>query len=104
MGAGMGRPYAAELGELDVTYAWARQASVESLSRSVARAAAGPLLAVGSGGSLTSAHFATYLHATLTGQAAQTVTPYELVTSPQSLAYSSVLVCSAAGSNPDVIL
>jgi fructoselysine-6-P-deglycase FrlB-like protein/hydroxymethylpyrimidine pyrophosphatase-like HAD family hydrolase len=99
----MGRPYAAELLELDATYEWAIRAAVSELARSVAQSAHHPLITVGSGGSLTSAHFAGLLHTRLTGQAAQTLTPYELVTTPQQLAGSSILICSAGGSNPDVI-
>lgn len=99
----MGRPYAKELVELDATYAWAVQASVSDLARSVAATARLPLVAIGSGGSLTCAHFAALLHTRLTGKASQTLTPYELVASPQRLEESAVLICSAGGSNPDVI-
>src|SRR5947209_492138 len=103
MRAGMGRPYAAELLELDATYAWCLAASVDGLTRSIASASRGPLLCVGSGGSLTSAHFATFLHTRFTGQIAQTLTPFELASTAQQLVDASVLICSAGGSNPDVI-
>jgi hydroxymethylpyrimidine pyrophosphatase-like HAD family hydrolase len=99
----MGRPYAAELSELDATYAWAVAAPVSDLARSIAQAIHHPLITVGSGGSLTSAHFASLLHTRLTGQASQTTTPYDLVTTPQQLGGSAVLICSAGGSNPDVV-
>jgi len=99
----MGRPYAAELLELDATYEWCMNAPITELARSVAAAAGCSLLCVGSGGSLTSAHFATFLHVRFTGQAAQTLTPFELVTTAQHLAGAAVLICSAGGSNPDVI-
>jgi fructoselysine-6-P-deglycase FrlB-like protein/trehalose-6-phosphatase len=99
----MGRPYAAELLELDATYEWAVAAPVSELARSIAQAIHFPLITVGSGGSLTAAHFATLLHTRLTGQASQTTTPYDLVTATQQLGGSSVLICSAGGSNPDVV-
>lgn len=99
----MGRRYATELLELDATYEWAMLASVAELSESVARSAHHPLIAVGSGGSLTLAHFAELLHGRFTGQPAQTLSPYELVTMAQPVAGSAVLLCSAGGSNPDVI-
>mgnify|MGYP000643169892 CR=1 FL=1 len=99
----MGRRYTAELQELDATYAWAIRASVVELTESVALSAHHPLISVGSGGSLTSAHFAELLHGCFTGQAAQTLTPYELITTPRYLGDTAILLCSAGGSNPDVI-
>jgi hypothetical protein len=99
----MGRPYAAELSELDATYEWAMRASVADLSRSVAHSAHHPLITVGSGGSLTSAHFASFLHSHLTGQASQTFTPFELASNAQRLDGWAVMICSAGGSNPDVV-
>jgi hydroxymethylpyrimidine pyrophosphatase-like HAD family hydrolase len=99
----MGRPYAVELEELDATYAWSIGAPISELARSVARCVHHPLIAVGSGGSLTSAHFAGLLHTRFTGQASQTLTPYELATASQSFADTAILICSAGGSNPDVI-
>ena len=99
----MGRPYAAELGELDATYAWSVSASVDELARSVAGLAQRDAVFVGSGGSLTSAHFATFLHGRMTGRAAQTLTPYELASMDRVLTDVAVVICSAAGSNPDVI-
>jgi trehalose-6-phosphatase len=99
----MGRPYAVELQELDATYDWSILAPISELARSVAQCVHHPLIAVGSGGSLTSAHFACLLHTRLTGQAAQTLTPFELITASQQLFGSTVLICSAGGSNPDVI-
>jgi hydroxymethylpyrimidine pyrophosphatase-like HAD family hydrolase len=39
----------------------------------------------------------------LTGQASQTTTPYDLVTNTQQIGHSTVLICSARGSNPDVV-
>lgn len=99
----MGRPYAAELRELDATYAWGLSARVDDLARSVAALAQHDVVFVGSGGSLTSAHFASLLHGRITGRAAQTLTPYELASLDRMLADAAVVICSAGGSNPDVI-
>jgi fructoselysine-6-P-deglycase FrlB-like protein/hydroxymethylpyrimidine pyrophosphatase-like HAD family hydrolase len=99
----MGRPYASEIQEFDATYEWAVAAPISELARSIAQAVHHPLIAVGSGGSLTSAHFATLLHTRLAGQASQTTTPYDLVTNAQQIGGSAVLICSAGGSNPDVV-
>lgn len=99
----MGRPYASELLELDATYAWCMAVSVDALTRSIALASRGPLFCVGSGGSLTAAHFATFLHTRFTGEISQTFTPFELASTSQQLLDASVLICSAGGSNPDVI-
>jgi len=99
----MGRPYATELDELNQTYAWALNTSVDALADTLASSTQGPLLAVGSGGSLTAAHFACLLHTQFTGRSAQVFTPYELINSPLSLEDFAVLVLSAGGSNPDVL-
>lgn len=99
----MGRPYADELEELDATYAWGMHAPIDDLSRSIGRCSHAPLSIVGSGGSLTAAHFAALLHTRFTGHIAQVQTPYELAASPQSLLDSSLLICSAGGNNPDVV-
>lgn len=99
----MGRPYAAELRELDVTYNWSLRAPIDELARSVGRLVQFHALMIGSGGSLTAAHVASFLHARFTGRIAQTLTPYELASLDRTLDDSAVLICSAGGSNPDVI-
>jgi fructoselysine-6-P-deglycase FrlB-like protein len=99
----MGRPYESELAELRETYAWGMTASPESLSASLAKALRLPLIAVGSGGSLTSASVAAALHMRFTGLLARTMTPYDLAMSPLSLKETAVLLCTAGGSNPDIL-
>ncbi len=99
----MGRPYANEVAELDETFRWSSSASIEQLAGSVVESAGSRLLAVGSGGSLTSAHLAALVHMLFTGNSAQVMTPYELLASPQSIKDAAVLVCSAGGSNPDIL-
>lgn len=99
----MGRPYESELAELAETYRWGLAVSVDPLATSLATAIRMPLIAVGSGGSLTSASFAAALHAQFTGHITRVMTPYELAMSPLSLKETGVLLCTAGGSNPDVL-
>lgn len=99
----MGRPYESELSEFDETYAWSMAASVEELASSLARVIRMPLVAVGSGGSLTSASVACVLHTQFTGMLARVMTPYDLAMSPLALKECGVLLCTAGGSNPDVL-
>ena len=99
----MGRPYSKELQELDRTYAWCLSVDISELARSIGFSASLPLITVGSGGSLTAAHFASLLHALFAGGTAQVSTPLEIATTKQRIADRSVLICSAGGSNPDVL-
>lgn len=99
----MGRPYESELSEFNETYTWSLAAAVEPLATSLASAAHLPLIAVGSGGSLTSASVAAALHSRFTGHIARVMTPYELAMSPLALKETGVLICTAGGSNPDVL-
>jgi hydroxymethylpyrimidine pyrophosphatase-like HAD family hydrolase/D-arabinose 5-phosphate isomerase GutQ len=99
----MGRPYASELAELDATYDWALRAPIDKLVHSITRCGTLDALFIGSGGSLTSAHFASFLHSHFTGRSAQTLTPYEFASLGQVLDETAVVICSAGGRNPDVI-
>ena len=51
----MGKPFATELARLSETYDWARGVSVDSLSDAIQSIQSMPLMAVGSGGSFTTA-------------------------------------------------
>lgn len=99
----MGRPYESELLELEDTYSWSLTAPLESLAASIATASRFPLITVGSGGSLTSASVAAVLHMRFSGLLARVMTPYELSMSPVSLGKTGVLLCTAGGSNPDIL-
>ncbi|MCI0465051.1 MAG: hypothetical protein L0Z62_49655 [Gemmataceae bacterium] len=98
----MGKPYLKELASLADTYAWAVATNIAPLMRAVLGASRGPLICVGSGGSLTAAHFAAALHSG-GGQVAKAVTPLEAVSSTVDLRNAAVLILSAQGSNPDVL-
>ena len=58
----MGRPYAAQLAQLNATYQWALSAVIEGLTTSVDALRGRPLIVIGSGGSLSAAAFACRLH------------------------------------------
>jgi hypothetical protein len=73
----LGKPYASEVKSLPKTYRFASRAPLETLIRVVKGAAAGPLVAVGSGGSLSAAHFAATLHQSACGKMAKAMTPLE---------------------------
>ncbi len=99
----MGRPYETELAELSDTYSWAMVADVALVAASIEKAAHIPLVAVGSGGSLSSASIAAAVHTRLTGQLSRVMTPYELAASPLALKQTAIVLCTAGGSNPDVL-
>ena len=99
----MGKPYAEEIARLCETYAWALGAPLDALSVAVKDASSYPLIAVGSGGSYTSAEFASAVHRQYTSGAASAMTPLEAVSTPQTLRDSAVMLFTAGGKNPDVI-
>lgn len=90
-----------EMGRLAQTLAWAGSAPIEELVRAVGAAALGPLVAVGSGGSLSAAHFLAQTHQILAGQLARTATPAELINEPAPRA-ASIWLLSAGGGNVDI--
>lgn len=99
----MGRPYESELAELSETYDWAIAESVESLASSIEKASDLALVSVGSGGSATAACVAALVHTHFTGLLSRVMTPYELAASPLALKQIGILICTAGGSNPDVL-
>lgn len=99
----MGKPFAGELAALADTYAWAAALPTEPLAEWVRSTGGHPLVAVGSGGSLTSAAFAAQLHTVYTGRVGKVVTPFEFVNSPLHLPDAAVLLLTAGGGNPDIL-
>ena len=61
-----------------------------------------PLLAVGSGGSLTAAHMAALLHEK-TGMVSKSITPLELLSNRTSFRKTSILLLTAGGRNSDIL-
>jgi len=99
----MGKPYIKELAGLSETYEWSMGFNVDSLASSISDTAPYSLLATGSGGSLTAAHFAASLHQKYSGKIAKPVTPLELASSLLNTRDVSVLMLSAGGKNKDII-
>ncbi|AFY61886.1 HAD hydrolase family protein [Synechococcus sp. PCC 6312] len=98
----MGKPYSTELKQLEDTYAAAISLNIDHLCTAVAASASLPLLAVGSGGSLTAAHFMSTLHQRFAGKIAKVVTPLELIVAAPVTREIAVWCLSAGGSNPDI--
>lgn len=98
----MGKPFASELENLPNTYAWALNADVSHLEKALIGTSSFPLLAVGSGGSYTTAYFITQLHEQVLRQSAKAVTPLELAWS-EAVCGKAVILLSAGGRNPDII-
>lgn len=99
----MGKPYDEELGRLADSYQWATAEPLGELSRTVRATFALPLVAIGSGGSYTTAQFGAALHRLYGSGAATVMTPLEAVSTPQSIRHTAVLLVTAGGKNPDVL-
>lgn len=98
----MGKPFRSELEMLPSTYDWALRFPVDSLAASLRRSRQ-PLLAVGSGGSFTTAHLAAALHARQYGLPAIPSTPLEATRGDLDLRETAVLLLTAGGKNPDIL-
>lgn len=99
----MGRPYAEELDRMSEVYQWAVQAQLGDLVASVRATSALALVAVGSGGSYTTAEFAAAIHRSYSSGGASVMTPLDAISTPQSLRQAAVLLATAGGRNPDVV-
>ena len=98
----MGKPYIAEINQLEGTYAAAMDMDIRLLKEAVFRMASCPLYAVGSGGSLSAAHFVTILHQVFAKKTAKAMTPLEskgLVFPRQDCSFWFL---SARGRNSDI--
>lgn len=73
----MGKPYQEELAQLPNLYGWAVEGKVDALSEALQTTRSSSLIAIGSGGSLTSAYIASSLHQASFGKLAKPVTPLE---------------------------
>lgn len=99
----MGKPYETELAQLADTYHWALHVGIDNLIAAIRRSVASPLIAVGSGGSLSVAEFAAMLHRNIGGRPALAQTPLDAAAGEMNLRRTSVLITSAGGRNPDVL-
>jgi len=99
----MGRPYAKELQALPATFDWANSVAIDDLHRFATEAHGRSIMCVGSGGSMTAAHFAALLHRHLGRGISRHTTPLELLLDEPMLSESAVLLLSASGRNRDVL-
>ncbi len=90
------------MGFLRRTYGWSVATDIDQLARAVSASASLPLVATGSGGSFTAAHFAAFLHQTYTGKVSKAVTPLELASFPPNPGEFAALFLSAGGTNTDI--
>ena len=98
----MARPYASEMSKLADTFAWAMSSDVDPLRKAVKTAGLSPLLAIGSGGSLSAAHALASLHQRCTGYMASVATPLEAVANPLA-PNAAIWLLSAGGGNVDIL-
>lgn len=98
----MARPYATEISKLADTFAWAMRVDISLLRKAVKTAGLSPLLAIGSGGSLTTAQALVSLHQRCTGHIGAVATPLEAMTEPLAPGVATWLL-SAGGSNVDIL-
>ena len=92
--------YSRELQALDDAYTAALSTDVDRLARIVDTGSRKPLISVGSGGSFSTASFASFIHEHFTGQMCRPVTPLEFLSLGQIDA--GVVCFSASGKNRDI--
>jgi len=98
----MGKPYSTELAKLADTFSWAVSQKDSHLMGAVKSAGHYPLLAVGSGGSLTAAEVMVSCHERVFRSLGRAVTPLELVSALPANREVSVWFFSAGGGNIDI--
>lgn len=98
----MARPYRSEMAELTGTLEWVESLDIGDLADDLASASFHPIIAIGSGGSLSAAQHLARLHRKFRGQPSLALTPYDFQTCTIAK-NSSYWVFSAGGSNVDVL-
>ena len=99
----LGRPYKLELAQLDATYKWALQVDISKLRDAIEVPSMVPLLAIGSGGSLSTACLIADLERVIRGCFSSFETPLLASGRQEFLAGTRILIVSARGHNPDVL-
>ena len=98
----MGKIFSKELLQINSTFQWAQKASITDLEAFINDSSETQLLSVGSGGSLTAAHFAALLHRDM-GRIACGMTPLDLIFTKSVMGDNSTLFLTAGGRNPDIL-
>jgi hypothetical protein len=101
-GRTMARPYASEMAKLTETFEWATETGIGELCQALRTAAFAPLRAIGSGGSVTTAHALAMLHQHFAKRIAAVATPLDAIGEPLDSSISHWLL-SAGGKNVDVL-
>jgi len=98
----MGRQYNIELNELASTYKWAIQQDVSSIKRALEASVDLPVIAIGSGGSLSVALETANAHTRRFSKLSRAITPLELPTIFPSDGNAAIWMFSAGGRNIDI--
>lgn len=98
----MGKPFEKELERIPDIIDWANKQDVSALRLQLKLNANKPLIAIGSGGSLSTCHYASLLHQQF-GSIAKIMTPLELNYAASVLRNSHLLFISASGKNTDIL-
>lgn len=100
----MGKPFDKEIDNIPKTLRWAFSSVLDSsFEDMISTLARFPLLVVGSGGSLSAAHFIARIHEKVTGKISRAITPLDLIFSPICPATHAVMFLSASGNNKDLL-
>lgn len=98
----MAKPYASEMSQLGSTLDWVKRSEITGLKRSIQTACNLPMIAVGSGGSLSAAHGLASKHRQYSREISVVSTPLEIVCEPVDTVSSNWLL-SAGGRNVDIL-
>lgn len=92
-----------ELNRFPATYEEALAHDVDRLATAFSGLSGRDLIAIGSGGSYTTAFFLADLHERVTGRLARVITPLEFISKPHIADHKAVFLISAEGTNPDIL-
>lgn len=98
----MGKPFEKELANLSSTFKWALNQDTVKFGERIKGGLHKPLLAIGSGGSLSACSYAALLHQQFGGMA-KAITPLELNYSKSIINGINLLFISASGKNTDIL-
>lgn len=99
----MGRPYKSELAQLPTTYEWALSLNTDVLQERIRSCAESSLIAIGSGGSQTTAVLVADLHQSKFGQVSKADTPLIARNYMRTLKSSVIVLVSGGGRNSDIL-
>ncbi len=98
----MGKPFEKELINIPATFEWSLKQNTENLEKAILSGLNRPLLAIGSGGSLSACYYAALLHQ-VHGSMGKAITPLELNYSKSIIKDINLLFISASGKNTDIL-